>query len=382
MLQAMYDGNLNAKPEDVGYDRKKLEALNEHYEKLIERGTLQGASYLISKNGHIFARSAMGKLRYASDSQDLLPQSIRKVYSITKAFTAVAIGQLIDRGLLYLHQSASSILPEMDNDKHRQITIFHLLTHTSGLNGDPGFYNEPYGLPWFEWTAEEIRKQDPSINWKKVILAGPLQRMPGKEWIYSTSAYALLGAIIAAVSGKSYEQYIYDEILQPLGMSRTFFTVPEAMHDEVCVTSSWQEEELSRSNLASDDDPPKAGNGLYSTLDDLWIFGQMMLNGGQYNGKRILSPRAIQLQTTNHLHNVPHQGWGSNHKNYPYGLGWSLEHYDLCSKGTYSHEGFGHSGLYIDPVEQLVFVFFVPSQQGYTHESVLLPRSIVWSGIL
>lgn len=382
MLHAMHEGKINVKPEDVGYDGSKLEALNAHYTKLIECGTLQGASYLISKNGQIFARSALGKLRYAADSQELLPQSIRKVYSITKAFTAVAIGLLIDRGLLYLHQSAASILPEMDTDKHRQITIFHLLTHTSGLNGDPGFYNEPYSLPWFEWAAEEVSKYDPSVNWKKVILAGPLQRMPGKEWIYSTSAYALLGEIIATVSGKSYEQYIHDEILQPLGMNRTFFTVPEALWDQVCATSSWQEEGIYSPGKAEEHEPPQAGNGLYSTLDDLWIFGQMMLNGGQFDGKRILSSRAVQLQTSNHLHGIVHQGWGSNQKNYPFGLGWSLEHYDLCSKGTYSHEGFGHSGLFIDPVEQLVFVFFVPSTKGYTHESVVLPRSIVWSGIL
>lgn len=382
MLHAMHEGKINVKPEDVGYDGAKLEALNEHYAKLIESGTLQGASYLISKNGHIFARSAMGKLRHTADSQELLPQSIRKVYSITKAFTAVAIGQLIDRGLLFLHQSASSILPEMDTDKHRQITIFHLLTHTSGLNGDPGFYNEPYGLPWFEWAADEISKYDAAMNWKKVILAGPLQRMTGKEWIYSTSAYALLGEIIAKVSGKSYEQYIHDEILQPLGMNHSFFSVPEGLRDDVCVTNSWQEKEAYSSAAIEEGAPPKAGNGLYSTLDDLWIFGQMMLNGGQFNGKRILSSRAVQLQTSNHLHGVAHQGWGSNHKNYPFGLGWSLEHYDLCSKGTYSHEGYGHSGLFVDPVEQLVFVFFVPAAQGYTHESVVLPRSIVWSGIL
>jgi len=382
MLHAMHESKITVRPDEVGYDEKKLEALNKHYAKLIECGTLQGASYLISRKGKIFARTAMGKLRYTADSPELLPQSVRKVYSITKAFTAVAIGQLIDRGLLYLHQSAGSILPEMDNDKHRQITIFHLLTHTSGLNGDPGFYNEPFGLPWFEWAADEISKHDASVNWKKVILAGPLQRMPGKEWIYSTAAYALLGEIIATVSGKSYEQYIHDEILQPLGMKQSFFTVPEALRDEVCATSSWEEEEINSSRAAQEDNPPKAGNGLYSTLDDLWMFGQMMLNGGQFEGKRILSSRAVQLQTSNHLHGISHKGWGSNHKNYPYGLGWSLEHYDLCSKGTYSHEGFGHSGLFIDPVEQLVFVFFVPSPKGYTHESVVLPRSIVWSGIL
>lgn len=379
-IVAWQRGKLDATPEEVMYDAQALVRLNEHYEKLIDQGTLQGASYLLSRKGQVFARCAMGRLRPDKNRGQLMPESIRKTYSITKAFTAVAITQLIDRGLLFLHQSAASILPELDTDKHRGITIFQLLTHTSGLRSDPGFYGEPYTLPWFEWMAREFEKQGNSMNWLQSIVSGPLQRKPGKEWIYSTSAFALLGAIIAKVSGKSYETYIHDEILQPLAMERSFFTVPEQLYEEVCATNSWEVEQLSR--ILEADAPPKAGNGLFSTLDDLWKFGQMMLNGGQLNGKRIVSSRAVALQTANHLHGIVHQGWGSNHSNYAYGLGWSLEHFDLCSQGTFSHEGFGHCGLYIDPVEELVFVFFAPAEQGYTHESVLTPRAIVWSGLL
>jgi len=381
-IVAFHEGQVDVNPEQVGYDGQKLIALNRHYENLIDKGKLQGASYLISRNGQIISRNSLGKLRPARDSQDLLPESIRKTYSITKAFTSVAIAQLIDKGLIYLHQSASSILDEMNTDKHRAITIFHLLTHTSGLRGDPGFYNEPYSLPWFEWMASEISKQDSNMNWKKAILAGPLQRMPGKEWIYSTSAYALLGDIIAKVSGKPYEQYIQEEILQPLGMNKSFFDVPKAFQDEVCATNSWEEEQIYEPQAAAQDAAPKAGNGLYSTLEDLWKFGQMMLNRGEYEGNRILSARAVELLTSNHLHNITHRGWGNHNDNYPYGLGWQLEHFDLCSKGTFSHEGFGHCGMFVDPVEQLVFVFFVPSPIGYMHESVVTPRAIVWSGLL
>ena len=380
-MDAVFSGKVDTRPEEVGYDEQTLTRLDRHYSDLIGRGAIQGASYLISRKGQVLAHRSLGKLRPAVDSGDLMPDSIRKTYSITKAFTAVAIGQLIDRGLLFLTQSVSSVLPELDTDKHREITIFHLLTHTSGLRGDPGFYTEPYELPWFEWMAREHKKHDSNSNWIKIILAGPLQNMPGKEWIYSTSAYALLGAIIAKVSGRSYEQYIHDEILQPLGMENSFFTIPSAYKENVCVTNEWEEKQVYTPKDRDTDAPPQAGNGLYSTLNDLWKFGQMMLNGGQLNSKRILSTRAAKLQTTNYLQGIVHQGWGSNQKNYEYGLGWSLEHYDLCSKGTFSHEGFGHCGLYVDPIEELVFVFFVPSQKGYMPESVITPRAIVWSGI-
>lgn len=378
----IHEGWTDATPEDAGYDPQAIRSLDDHYADLIGKGTIQGAGYLISRGGKVFAHRTMGKLRPEEDGADLKPDSIRKLYSITKAFTAVAIHQLIDRGQLFLTQQASSILREMDTDKHREITVFHLLTHTSGLRGDPGFFTEPYGLPWFEWAVRELKDKGYDIGWQKAVLSGPLQNMPGKEWIYSTSAYALLGEIISKVSGKPYDRYIQEEILEPLGMTKSFFDMPETYYDEVCCTNDWEKENVYQPQSRGEDAPPRAGNGLFSTMDDLWKFGQMMLNGGQFGGTRILSRRAVELQTTNHLRGVAHNGWGNKLTDYPFGLGWSLEHYDLCSRGTYSHEGFGHCGLYVDPAEELVFVFFAPSVKGYTNESVLIPRTIAWSGLL
>lgn len=378
----VHEGWTDAKPEDVGYDAEAIKRLDDHYADLINQKTIQGASYMLSRRGKVIAHRALGKLRSSESSPELQTDSIRKVYSITKAITAVAIHQLIDRGQLFLNQQVSSILPEFDTNKHREITIFHLLTHTSGLRGDPGFFNEPNTQPWFEWAVRELKKQGNDIGWVKAILSGPLQNVPGKEWIYSTSCYAILGEIITKVSGKHYEQYIHDEILTPLGMTHSFFRVPESLTDKVCCTSDWEEETLTRPVEAKEGMPPKAGNGMYSTLDDLWKFGQMMLGGGEWAGSRILSKRAVELQTSNHLNGVEHNGWGSKQKDYKYGLGWSLEHFDLCSRGTFSHEGFGHCGLFVDPVEDLVFVFMVPSAKGYTNESVVTPRALVWSGIL
>lgn len=379
---SIHEGWTDAKPEELGYDPHAIRKLDDHFADLIEKGTIQGASYLLSRKGKVFAHRAMGKLRPGDNSADLRSDSIRKVYSITKAFTAVAIHQLIDRGLLYLHQPASSLIPEMDTNKHREITVFHLLTHTSGLRGDPGFYTEPYGLPWFGWAVHELKERGYDIGWKKAVLSGPLQSMPGNEWIYSTSAFALLGEIITKVSGKPYEQYVREEIVEPLGMIKTFFDVPEPFRDEVCYIEDWEREDIDQLQTRAEDDPPRAGNGLYSTLDDLWKFGQMMLDYGQFGGTRLLSKRAVQLQTSNHLAGVAHNGWGNKLTDYPFGLGWSLEHYDLCSKGTFSHEGFGHSGLFVDPVEELIYVFFAPSVKGFTNESVLIPRAIAWSGLL
>ncbi|AOZ94421.1 serine hydrolase domain-containing protein [Paenibacillus crassostreae] len=379
---SVHKGKVDVTPDEVGYDPAMLNRLDDHYSRLIGKGTIQAAGYILSRHGQIFAHRTLGKLRPTEDSPDLEPDSIRKTYSITKAFTSVAIHQLMDRGQIFLDQQVSSIIPEFDTDKHRSITIAQLLTHTSGLNGDPGFFQEPFALPWYEWAVREIKKSGHDISWVRAVLSGPLQNMPGKEWIYSTAGFALLGEIIAKVSGIAYEQYIADEILTPLGMSKSGFTVDVTQHEQLCYVNSWELESITPVETIDRERPPKAGNGLYSTLEELCTFGRMMLGGGEWNGTRILSRRAVELQTSNQLNGVLFNGWGERSKDTKYGLGWSLNHDDICSKGTYSHEGFGHSGLYIDPVEDLVFAFFVPGLKGYTNESVVIPRAIVWSGLL
>ncbi len=376
----LHQGKTEARPEEVGFDPDALQRLNDHYSSLIGNQTIQGASYVLARYGKVFAHTAMGKLTHKEDSPDLLPGSIRKTYSITKMFTAAAVMQLIERGLIYLHQPVSSLLKQFDTPMHRDITLFHLITHTSGLRADPGYYLEPHQLPWFEWAYRERKKIDPATDWIQLILTGPAMAAPGKEWHYSSAGYAVLGKIIAHVSGTPYYQYIQNEILSPLGMEHSCFLVPPAWRDEVCVTGSWEDEGLSVAEFDADE-PPRAGGGMYSTLADLLRFGQMMLAGGTLDGVTILSKRAVEMMTQNHLSGVRMQGWGNDENNYRFGLGLSLDDFDLCTPGTFNHEGYGHSGLYVDPAEQLVFAFFVPSSRGYTAESVVVPKAIIWSGL-
>ena len=377
---ALHHGRTEVKPEEVGFDPAVLQRLNDHYASLTGNKTIQGASYVISRHGKVFAHTAMGKLTHKEESLDLLPGSIRKTYSITKIITAAAIMQLIERGLIYLHQPVSSLLKPFDTPMHREITIFHLLTHTSGLRADPGYYVEPHQLPWFEWMIRERKKNDPATDWIQVILAGPVLAAPGKEWHYSTVGYAVLGEIISRISKMPYHLYIQNEILSPLRMEHSFFLVPPAWRDEVCVTGSWEDKGLLITEF-DPEEPPKAGNGMYSTLPDLLRFGQMLLSGGTLDGVTILSKRSVEMMTQNHLSGVRMQGWGNDEENYRFGLGFSLDDFDLCTPGTFNHEGYGHSGLYVDPVEQLVFAFLVPSTRGYMTESVLVPKAIVWSGL-
>lgn len=369
-------------------DSARLSELDRFYSSYIDSGKLQAASYLVARHGKIVAHGSMGALTPDKKS-DLRPDSIRKVYSITKVITAVALMKLMEEGKLYVHQPLAAIMPEFDTEYHRKITLWHLLTHTSGLKPDPGVLLEPYTLPWFEWWAREMKKasgeggNEPSLNWIKLILSGPPLSKPGERWYYSTAGYALLGEVIARVSGVPYEQYIQEQIAGPIGMKRSFFQVPEELRKEVCFTNPWEEKDFAGqrdSSLA--DAPPKGGNGYYSTLEDLFRFGQMMLEGGSLDGVELIGRRTVQMMTANQLQNVASSCWGADEKDMKHGLGWGLVHHDICTPGTFSHEGYGASGLYVDPVEQLVFAYFVPFTGDWVAEAVIHPRAIIWSSLL
>ena len=181
---------------------------------------------------------------------------------------------------------------------------------------------------------------------------------PGEQWNYCTAGFAVLGEIISRASGKSYEDYIQERIAEPLGMGRSFFAVPEKYQSEACFTGAWEEKNIfsprDRSGM-----PPQGGNGYYSTLEDLWRFGQMVLDGGVFGDVEVLGRRSVQAMVSNQLKNVTNRNWGMNLSDTKMALGWSLNDEDICTPGTFSHEGYGHSGLYMDPHEQLVFVYFV-----------------------
>jgi CubicO group peptidase (beta-lactamase class C family) len=368
------EGATEAAPTDVGYNPSKLEELDRHFLELIEQNHLQCAGYLLSRQGKVFAHRSMGTLTPEADAKPMMTDSIRKVYSITKIVTALAIMKLAENGKLQLARPILNIIPEFDNPAHKSINIFHLLTHTSGIAADPGYFNEPYPNRWYAGSKEG--------NWIKRLLAGPLQSQPGTAWSYSTAGFSILGEIIARLSGMSYEDYIMQEIIRPLGMANTFFVVPEALHDQVCITNDWQLNELKEAEALSGT-PFRAGNGLYSTLADMGKLGQLFLNNGTLNSTKLLGRKTIEAMCRNQLlHPVPAFKWGMNLKEYTYGLGICISpNFELCTPGVLSHEGFGASALYIDPAEQLVAAYLIPFRGERIAKAAISTRAIIWSGI-
>ncbi|MGE5615187.1 MAG: serine hydrolase domain-containing protein [Bacillota bacterium] len=361
--------------DEAGYNMSQLDVLDNHIRWMIERKMIQAGAYLISLKGRIIAHKAIGYLRY-NDSRPFLPDTIRRIASVTKIFVATSILQLIEKGKLRLDQSVSEILKEFKNPMYEKINITHLLTHTSGVMPDPGVFFEPYPLGWKAYGTK---------NWIKAMLTGSLAVEPGKEWRYSSAGFTILAEIVSRVSGVHFEKYVIDNIARPLGMNDTFFDVPDELSGRVCFTNKYEEKWFHESKKRPEWAPPRGGGGLFSTLGDMQKMGQMLINKGTLGNVRILSRKTVEAMTRNHTKGVKNYCWGAGGTEMEYGLGMNVySNNTFLSPGSFSHEGAGLCGLYMDPVENMVLAYICPLCEGivWLPEPVVNLRNIVWAGIV
>lgn len=362
-------------PEDLGFYSNRLKDIDKLLFKLISKKRIQAAGYLISKDNKIVVNKSLGRLRY-NEERGFMPDSIREIASITKLFTAVSILQLVEKGLIRLDQPVAEIIGEFKSAMLEKINIFHLLTHTSGIRPDPGVYFEPYPLDW-----DTLFQKD----WLKGFLSDFSSIDPGKEWKYSSSGFVILGEIIKRVSGSSCEDYVMNNIVNPLGMRSTYYDIPLELKDRVCFANEMEEKSFYEIKVESKFDMPRGGGGLHSTLEDMQKFAQMLINKGTYNGVRILSRKTVEAMTRNQLKGIKNYCWGAGGIEIEYGLGMNVYSNDtFLSPGSFAHEGAGLSGLFMDPVENVVFAYMCPLCEGveWEPEAVINLRNIVWSAII
>jgi CubicO group peptidase (beta-lactamase class C family) len=215
-------GPVDISPEDAGYDASKLPMLEAHYGTRIDAGKIQAASFLMARGGKVFAHQAAGRLTYKADSKPFTVDSLKGIASITKTMTATAVMKLVEDGALWLEQPVKEVIKEFDTPMHGGISVRHLLTHTSGLAADGGYFTEPYPL-----SRREAMGKDDWLT--KGILAGPLQSKPGKHWAYCSMGFTVLAEIVNLVSGIYFAEFIEKKIFKPLGMTRSFFEVPKKL---------------------------------------------------------------------------------------------------------------------------------------------------------
>lgn len=370
----MTENSTDCSPDEAGYDANSLRVLDNHFETLIKDSKIQCACYVLSRYGSVFSCKAFGPLTYNNNEILFTPASIRRINSLTKAFTVVAIMQLIEREMIALHQPVKEIIGEFNNPIYEKISIFHLLTHTSGIVADPDYFMKPdidEGLFWSKFEED---------NWISEMLKSTDVNSYEKNWNYSSTNYAILGEIIKRKSGFDYKSYIHENILKPLSLNNTWLgDMPEEYLDRICFTS--QDDRETFMGYYKKNSPLYASGGIDTTVKDLHTFALMLLNKGIYNENRLLLPDSINMITNNQLKNVYAFDWGNKNRNFKFGLGARIIEDELVTPGSYEFTGSGYSYMVCDPQKKLVGVWFVPMNTDYCSEAHVGVRDIIWSGL-
>ncbi|WP_412540907.1 serine hydrolase domain-containing protein [Longispora sp. K20-0274] len=347
-------------PTPADYGPRLTAALTRHLKPTRENPqhpTFPGAVALVRQHGAVVGHVALGDaVRYEAGPVELpparrvpmRPDAIFDLASITKVFTALLVLQLVDRGRVGLAAPVVDYLPEFDGPGRRPITVAMLLTHTSGLTEGA----KVTGLPG---PAER----------RAAVLASPLVDTPGRAYRYSSVGVQVLGHLVEKVTGQPLDQALRAGVTGPLGLRDTgFLPLGWAGRDRLVATDARSSRGLLR-GVVHDDVANILGGvaghaGVFSTAADLGVVGQALLDGGQYNGKRILSEGTVRRMLTNANAGLPavddvHPNRLSSH-----GLGVVLDQSwfmgKLCAPTTFGHTGFTGTSLVVSPSRQLVLV--------------------------
>lgn len=379
-----------ATPQSQGFSATRLQRLDNLLNNLIKDGQLNGATVLLARNGNTFYYKSFG---YANveQQQPMRNDHIYRIASMTKPVVSVALMTLYEEGKFLLDDPVSKFIPEFKNpvvlDKYNaadttystrpaknEITIRNLLTHTSGLGyaqigaaqANAIYYkagiNGGIGTPFS--TLKHVIPRLAKL---------PLFQDPGSAYLYGLNT-DVAGYLVEVISGMPLDRFLQERIFAPLGMSDTYFNLPAAKQSRL-VPLYMQDGEgrlrvqdsLIGLNGTFHRDFPKTpggtyfsgGAGLASTAYDYALFAQMLANGGQLGGKRILGPATIKLMTSNHIGDFVM--FNDTNKPRRFGLGFGIateyaERSNMAPVGTYGWDGMFASTFVVDPVHNLLIV--------------------------
>ncbi len=393
------NGKTECSPAETGYDESRIEMLNKRFGEMVDNRIIHGASYCISHKGKVIAHGAVGRNNGMNLSEAMKPDTVFGIASITKTFTATAIMQLIEDGYIRLNTPVGDIIPQFKEKPFSDITLWHLLTHTSGMYPDGGCFNEQTIRYQWDFIEEAAEKWDgkSEFDWITPALSTGLRRPVGKEWMYSSFGFTILGEVVSRVSGINVHDYIEQKIIKPLGMTDTGFWLTPAMAER-CFCHDDEHRDYLGKIISGEinsrdgegtawDKVPNTGGGICSTVYDLVRYGNAFINGGRLDGARILGRKSVEKMSTVQLHGVPDYCWNANEPNRLYGIGFDIRRgldYSYSDR-TIMHEGAGASSLDIDLEEGLVAAWFVPFDEGangWSPEPLYNVQNIIWSGLI
>lgn len=397
---------VQAVPEEVGMSTERLERLTNTFQSYVDNGQLPGSVVLVARKGKIAYWKSFGKSDMESNKA-MSNDAIFRIASQTKAIVSVGLMMLQEEGKLLITDPVGKYIPEFmettvaeptGNGKYkvvkakRPITIRDLLSHSAGIGYGEGVARE-------EWNKAGIQgwyfahREEPVLETVKRMAALPMDAQPGESFVYGYNT-DILGALIEVVSGMPLDQYLKTKITDPLGMNDTYFYLPQDKASRLATvyssTNNGVERAPNKGGMVDQgqyvNGPRKSfsgGAGFLSTAHDYAKFLQMMLNGGVYNGHRILSPKTVELMTTAYLKDDMFP-WNPG---VGFGLGFSVvtdfaARSNMGSNGEFAWGGAYHSTYWVDPKEELVVVYFtqlIPAIGVDDHDKL---RSLVYQAIV
>jgi CubicO group peptidase (beta-lactamase class C family) len=397
-----------AQPEEVGLSSERLKQLDPVLKGYLDEGKLAGSVLLVARRGKLVYLQAFGQ-RDREARSPMQTDSIFRIASQTKALISIGIMMLAEQGRLQLTDPLSKFIPEFKETTVavpkegggyevvkaiREITIRDLLTHTSGIGYGTGVAADK----WQEagiggWYFAD--RKEPIAATVARMAALPNDAQPGEKWVYGYSI-DILGVVIERASGKPLDEFMRTRITEPLKMQDTAFYLPPAKKDRLAVVYSAVEGgKLERAPnpgamvgqgayLEGPRQSFSGGAGFLSTAGDYARFLQMMLNGGELDGNRLLSRKTVELMTSDHLRKIPYQ---DNQDGVGFGLGFSVLK-DLGARGQMGSVGeFGwggayHSTYWADPREQLIVVYLTQLNPALGLDDFGKVRSLVYQSIV
>ncbi|MEE9280756.1 MAG: serine hydrolase domain-containing protein [Myxococcota bacterium] len=401
------------KPEAAGMCADRLERVTRHIERrYIEPGKIAGCQVLVARHGHVTYFRSFGQMDLERQ-KPLRDDTIFRIYSMTKPITSVALMALYEHGHFQLADPVQRFIPEWEGLEvyesgspedfktrpcERPMTVRDVLMHTSGLSygGDPDHpvdaAYQQRGLRTHEGaTLESLVKELASI---------PLKFSPGTRWHYSYST-DVCARLVEVISGQRFDAYLDEHVFGPLQMVDTGFTVPPEKVDRFAANYGRRRDRT----LMLMDDPAKSmylkprsflsgGGGLVSTTSDYLRFCQMLLNGGELEGERILGRKTIELMTRNHLpggqdlaglafggfSETPYGGVG-------FGLGFAVSLGDVATQAVGSESNYYWGGaastiFWNDAIEDLVVIFMTQLMPSNTFNFRGQLKNLVYPAIV
>jgi CubicO group peptidase (beta-lactamase class C family) len=404
---------VQAEAGELGFDADRLARVGRFFERYVDDGRLPGWSLLISRHGRVAHLSNYGRRDLEADLP-IEPDTLFRIYSMTKPITSVAAMMLYEQGAFELNDPLSRFIPAFADVRVytggpaakpvtvpavEPIRIRHLLTHSAGLTY--GFHrvhpvDELYRARGFEWGAPVGKDLAACCD---AWAALPLLYQPGAEWVYSI-ATDVLGRVIEVASGQPLDEFFRARILEPLGMTDTGFSVSAGQRDRLAALyaptpgtgTAFRYDQIGNAVIEGDQFL-SGGGGLVASIADYHRFTQFLLRGGELDGVRLLGDRTLRYMTRNHLPGgadlatfgrplfaeTRYDGMG-------FGLGFSVlmdpvANGVIGSIGEFAWGGAASTSFWVDPAEDLAAIFMTQLLPSSTYPLRNQLRQLVYAAL-